>query len=77
MRPPICFVCSDDAEPDGALVHFILSERGRTWEQRTDHSGRTITGHHPDTGWFCARHKAPALMLASTHTIDEALLALR
>ena len=61
----------------GELVHFVASERGIEWQARAGELGRTMTGHHPDQGWFCGVHRPRARELAATLTIDEALFELR
>lgn len=78
MRPPICFLCNQDFAPSvGELVHFAASTSGIEWDQRSDRPDRTLSGHHPDQGWFCQAHSQAALKLAPTHTLDQALRELR
>lgn len=76
--PPICFLCNRNfSASKGELVHFVASDRGVVWEQRVNNAGRTMPGHHPDTGWFYEPHADPAIELATTHTINEALRSMR
>jgi len=78
VRSPFCFLRNRNfSTSTGELAHFLASDRGVVWEQRVNDAGRTMPGHHPDTGWFCEAHADAAIELATTQTIQEALLSIR
>ena len=57
MRPPECEVCGERFAPaDGALIRFLRTEKGRSFEARLEEEGCS-TGDHPDEACALLKHR--------------------
>ncbi len=54
-------------------MHVVASDRAIAWQQQVNNAGRSMTGHHPNAGWFCTTSTDTAIKMAARHTSKEAL----